>query len=219
MSQQQDGVVNVAVVGYGYWGPNIVRNLMERPELSMWGLCELNPARVDEFGKRYPGVRTCDDFAAVLSDPDVDAVSIATPPSTHFTLAKQALEAGKHVLVEKPLATNPTDAEALADLARRKGLVLMPGHTFLYSPAVNKVKELIDTGELGEIYFITSSRMNLGIYQLDGVVNDLAPHDLSILLYWLDRPVSMVAASGSALGTGRPPTCRSPGSRRGRCVR
>ena len=199
MSQQQDGVVNVAVVGYGYWGPNIVRNLMERPELSMWGLCELNPARVDEFGKRYPGVRTCDDFAAVLSDPDVDAVSIATPPSTHFTLAKQALEAGKHVLVEKPLATNPTDAEALADLARRKGLVLMPGHTFLYSPAVNKVKELIDTGELGEIYFITSSRMNLGIYQLDGVVNDLAPHDLSILLYWLDRPVSMVAASGSTV--------------------
>jgi predicted dehydrogenase len=194
-----NGVVNVAVVGYGYWGPNIVRNLMERPELSLWGLCELNPARAAEFTKRYPGVRTCEDFAAVLADPDVHAVSIATPPSTHYPLAKRALEAGKHVLVEKPLATNAVDAEALAELAEREGLVLMPGHTFLYSPAVNKVKELIDTGELGEVYFITSSRMNLGIYQPDGVVNDLAPHDLSILLYWLDQPVSMVAATGSTV--------------------
>jgi predicted dehydrogenase len=192
-------VLNLAVVGYGYWGPNIVRNLMERPELQLWGLCELNPERVRKFASRYPGVRTCASFEEVLEDPGVDAVSIATPPSTHYSLVKRALEAGKHVLVEKPLATDIEKAESLVELAERSGLVLMPGHTFLYSPAVNKVRQLIESGELGEIYFVTSSRMNLGIYQPDGVVNDLAPHDLSILLYWLDQPVSIVAASGSTV--------------------
>ncbi|HEY1276616.1 MAG TPA: Gfo/Idh/MocA family oxidoreductase [Thermoleophilaceae bacterium] len=191
--------INLAVVGYGYWGPNIVRNVMDRSELDLWGLCEMNPERVGKFSNRYPGVRTTPSFDEVLADPGVDAVSIATPPSTHFGLVEQALTAGKHVLVEKPLATNAVDAESLLELARSNGLVLMPGHTFLYSPAVNKVRALITSGELGEVYFITSSRMNLGIYQPDGVVNDLAPHDLSILLYWLDRPVASVAASGSTV--------------------
>jgi predicted dehydrogenase len=188
--------VNLAVVGYGYWGPNIVRNVMDSSDLRLWGLCDLNPERVAKFSSRYPGVRTSDSFDEVLADPEVNAVSIATPPATHYPLARQALEAGKHVLVEKPLATKVADAEALVDLAAREGLVVMPGHTFLYSPAVNKVRELIDSGELGEIYFITSSRMNLGIYQADGVVSDLAPHDLSILLYWVDRPVATMAAHG-----------------------
>jgi predicted dehydrogenase len=192
-------VINLAVVGYGYWGPNIVRNVMERPELSLWGLCEMNAERTEKFSARYPGVHTTASFDEVLADPAVDAVSIATPPRTHYALVKQALEAGKHVLVEKPLATTGEDAQELLELAEREGLVLMPGHTFLYSPAVNKVRSLIDSGELGEIYFITSSRMNLGIYQPDGVVNDLAPHDLSILLYWLEQPVAMVSASGSTV--------------------
>jgi predicted dehydrogenase len=192
-------VTKLAVVGYGYWGPNIVRNVMERPELELWGLCEMNPERVAKFSARYPGVHTTADFQEVLDDATVDAVSIATPPATHYPLVRRALEAGKHVLVEKPLATCPVQAQELADLAESKGLTLMPGHTFLYSPAVNKVRELIDSGELGEIYFVTSSRMNLGIYQPDGVVNDLAPHDLSILLYWIGRPVSMVSASGSTV--------------------
>jgi predicted dehydrogenase len=192
-------MINLAVVGYGYWGPNIVRNVMERPELSLWGLCEMNAERAAKFSARYPGVHTTASFDEVLADPSVDAVSIATPPSTHYALVKQALEAGKHVLVEKPLATTAVDAEELVEIAEREGLVLMPGHTFLYSPAVNKVRDLIDSGELGEIYFITSSRMNLGIYQPDGVVNDLAPHDLSILLYWLDQRVAMVSASGSTV--------------------
>lgn len=194
-----DGAVNIAVVGYGYWGPNLVRNVIERPELSLWGLCELNPARAADFTRRYPGARTSDSFDELLADPSLDAVAIATPPSTHYPLAKRALEAGKNVLVEKPLATNPVEAEALVELAAREGLVLMPGHTFLYSPAVNKVRDLIESGDLGEVYFVTSSRMNLGMYQPDGVINDLAPHDLSILLYWLDQPVSMVAASGSTV--------------------
>jgi predicted dehydrogenase len=188
--------INVAVVGYGYWGPNVVRNIIERPELALWGLCELSEDRTAKFCNRYPGIRTCASFDEVLADSDVDAVSIATPPRTHHALVKRALEAGKHVLVEKPLATSTADAEELAELADRNGLVLMPGHTFIYSPAVNKVRELIDSGELGEIYFVTSSRMNLGIYQPDGVICDLAPHDLSILLYWLNRPVSLVTASG-----------------------
>src|SRR4051794_868899 len=172
---------------------------MERSELELWGVCERNPERVAKFSARYPGVRTSADFEEVLADPTVDAVSIATPPATHYPLAKRALEAGKHVLVEKPLATCAAEAVELMELAASRGLVLMPGHTFLYSPAVNKVRELIDSGELGEIYFVTSSRMNLGIYQPDGVVNDLAPHDLSILLYWLRRRGSMVSASGSTV--------------------
>ncbi len=192
-------MINLAVVGYGYWGPNIVRNVMDRPELALWGLCEMNSERVAKFSSRYPGAHTTASFEDVLADPAVDAVSIATPPSTHYALVRQALEAGKHVLVEKPLATSSVEAESLVDIADRKGLVLMPGHTFLYSPAVNKVRELIEAGDLGEVYFITSSRMNLGIYQPDGVVNDLAPHDLSILLYWLEQPVSIVSASGSTV--------------------
>jgi predicted dehydrogenase len=191
--------LKLAVVGYGYWGPNVVRNVVDRPELELWGLCEVDEERAGRFAHRYPGSRTCAAFQEVLDDPQLDAVAIATPPSTHYELVKQALEVGKHVLVEKPLATDPADAEALVDLADRNNLVLMPGHTFLYSPAVNKVRDLIESGELGEIYFITSSRMNLGIYQRDGVVTDLAPHDLSILLYWLNQQVSTVAASGSTV--------------------
>jgi predicted dehydrogenase len=188
--------VGLAVVGYGYWGPNIVRNAIERPDFDLLALCELDPAKAALFARRYPGVPTSSDFDALLGDPRVEAVAIATPPRTHFRLVRQALEAGKHVLVEKPLATTVPEAEALVDLAEHRELVLMPGHTFLYSPPVNKVRDLISDGLLGDIYFVTSSRMNLGIYQPDGVVCDLAPHDLSILLYWLDRRVTLVAASG-----------------------
>ena len=191
--------IRLAVVGYGYWGPNLVRNAMECPELELWGVCDMSPERLAKCATRYPSVRTCTSLDDVLEDPSVDAVAIATPPATHFPLVSRALEAGKHVLVEKPLATTVVDAEALVELAEDNDLVLMPGHTFLYSPPVNKVRELINTGELGDIYFVTSSRMNLGLYQPDGVVNDLAPHDLSILLYWLDQPVSMVSASGSTV--------------------
>jgi predicted dehydrogenase len=204
---KENPVINLAVVGYGYWGPNIVRNVLERPELQLWGVCELDPDRVAKFSSRYPGVRTCASFDEVLGDPTVDAVSIATPPATHYPLAHRALEAGKHVLVEKPLATTVAEAEALVELAKRKGLVLMPGHTFLYSPAVNKVRDLIESDELGEIYFVTSSRMNLGIYQSSGVVNDLAPHDLSILLYWFgERVVEVTTSARAVLEPGVPTT-------------
>jgi predicted dehydrogenase len=188
--------VGVAVVGYGYWGPNIVRNVLELPELELHALCELDAERTRAFERRHPEIPVRRELDAVLEDPRVEAVAIATPPRTHHALVGRALAAGKHVLVEKPLATNSVNARELVDAAERDGLVLMPGHTFLYSPAVNKVRELVTSGELGEIYFITSSRMNLGMYQSDGVVCDLAPHDMSILLYWLEQPISVVAASG-----------------------
>ena len=192
-------MIKLAVVGYGYWGPNIVRNVMERPELELWGLCEMNPERVAKFSARYPGVRTSATSRRSWTTRRSTPSSIATPPATHYALVRRALEAGKHVLVEKPLATCRARPRSSGRSPTSEGLMLMPGHTFLYSPAVNKVRELIDSGELGEIYFVTSSRMNLGIYQPDGVVNDLAPHDLSILLYWIGRPVSMVSASGSTV--------------------
>ena len=189
----------MAVVGYGYWGPNIVRNILERPEFELAALCDRDDGRCEAFGKRHPGLRTERDIDHVLGDPDIDAVSIATPPRTHFDLVKSALEAGKHVLVEKPLATTEDDARALIGLADQRNLMLMPGHTFLYSPPVTKVRELIESGVIGELYFVTSSRMNLGIYQSDGVVCDLAPHDISILLYWLNEPVVQVTASGRSI--------------------
>ncbi len=191
--------IGTAIVGYGYWGPNLARNVAERPEFELQALCERDPAQLDAFGNRHPQARAVESFDEVLCDDTVEAVIVATPPKTHYALVKLALEAGKHVLVEKPLATRLCDARELADLAESTGLMLMPGHTFIYSPAVNAVRDLIQSGAVGDIHFITSSRMNLGKYQSDGVLCDLAPHDLSILLYWLGEPVVEVAASGSSV--------------------
>jgi predicted dehydrogenase len=187
--------LNVAVVGYGYWGPNLVRNVTASSAMQLAALCERDSGRADAFRARMPGITIESDFDQLLLDPSVDAVVVATPPSTHYALCKRALLAGKHVLVEKPLAKTSAHARELIELARQRGLVIMPGHTFLYSPAVNKVRELIDNDAVGEVYFVTSARMNLGKYQADGVVCDLAPHDLSILLHWLDRPIVQVSAS------------------------
>jgi len=187
--------LNVAVVGYGYWGPNLVRNVIERPEFRLAGLCELDPMRARAFQAKAPGVMVWDDLDTMLDLPEIDAVIVATPPRTHHEIVRAALEAGKHVLVEKPLAKTSEEARDLITLANLRGLTLMPGHTFVYSPPVNKIKDLINSGELGEVYFVTSSRMNLGKYQPDGVICDLAPHDLSILLYLLGEPVVSVSAS------------------------
>jgi predicted dehydrogenase len=191
--------IGAGVVGYGYWGPNIVRNVLERPEFRLLGLCERDPSRAADFSRRHPGVRIEAELDELLLDPRIEAVMIATPPRTHHALASRALRAGRHVLVEKPLAATVAEAEDLIGLAAELDRVLMPGHTFLYSPPVNKVRELISSGELGEVYFVTSSRMNLGLYQADGVISDLAPHDLSILLYWLDQRVSQIAVSGQSV--------------------
>jgi predicted dehydrogenase len=191
--------IGTLVVGYGYWGPNIVRNVAESRELELVALCERDESRIADFQKRNPGVPCERDYAAALADPEIEAVAIATPPHTHYDLVRRALEAGKDVLVEKPLARTAGEAAELVALAEDLGRVLMPGHTFLYSPSVNKVKSLIDEDVLGEIYFATSSRMNLGLYQRDGVILDLAPHDLSILLYWLGKPLEEVTANGRSV--------------------
>jgi predicted dehydrogenase len=191
--------IGAAVVGCGYWGPNLARNLAEAPEFRLHALCDRDPAQLQALGAPHPHARAHHDFDEVLCDDAVEAVIVATPPHTHHPLVKRALEAGKHVLVEKPLATRLDDGRELVDLARTSGLTLMPGHTFVYSPAVNKVRELIRSDVVGDIHFITSSRMNLGKYQRDGVVCDLAPHDLSILLYWLEEPIVEIAASGSCV--------------------
>jgi predicted dehydrogenase len=193
------GAIGTLVVGYGYWGPNLVRNVVERPEFRLMGLCELDDGRVEDFRRRHPGVWVERDLDTALADPRIEAVAIATPPHTHYNLVSRALEAGKHVLVEKPLARTAEEAARLIELAEERKQVLMPGHTFLYSPSVNKVRSLIREDELGEIYFITSSRMNLGLYQQDGVVLDLAPHDLSVLLHWLGRPLLEVSANGRSV--------------------
>lgn len=194
-----DHAIETLVVGYGYWGPNIVRNVAERPEFNLAGLCERDERRLDDFCSRNPGVSYERNLDAALADPCLEAVAIATPPHTHHKLVRAALEAGKHVLVEKPLARTAEEAAELTMLAEELGLVLMPGHTFLYSPPVSKIRNLIKDGVLGDIYFITSSRMNLGKYQSDGVILDLAPHDLSILLHWLDKPLTEVTASGCSV--------------------
>lgn len=197
--EREHGPIRIAVVGFGYWGPNLVRNINERPEFQLSGLCEHDFKRAADFARRYPGVQVSSDFDVFASHPDIDAIAIATPPRTHYELARKALEGGKHVLVEKPLATDPEQAESLLRLADGVDRTVMPGHTFVYSPPVNKVRELIASGEIGDVYFVTSSRMNLGLYQSDGVISDLAPHDISILLYWLDRPVVKVVAAGQSV--------------------
>jgi predicted dehydrogenase len=154
--------------------------------------------------RRYPDVRISQSYSEVLAADDVDAVLIATPVRTHYTMAREALLAGKHVFVEKPMAQSSAECEDLMHLSAERGLVLMPGHTFLYSPPVRKVKQLLDAGELGEPYFATFSRVNLGIHQSDAsVVRDLGPHDFSMLLYWLGRPEFVRAIGRDSIGSGQ----------------
>jgi predicted dehydrogenase len=191
--------LNVAVVGLGYWGPNLLRVLFELNDVNVGYICDLDAERLARFAKRYPSARPTADIDEVLNDRDVDAVLIATPVFTHFNLASRCLRAGKHVFVEKPLASSSAEANELLDLADDMDRVIMCGHTFLYSPAVRAVKQLLDDGELGDVYFISSSRVNLGLHQRDvSVVWDLGPHDFSILLYWMDEMPDWVGAVGRA---------------------
>jgi len=182
------GDLRAAVVGLGYWGPNLLRNLHEVDGVDVAYACDLRDESLAKVNKRYPAVQTTNDYGEILSDESVDLVLVATPVGTHFDLASAALRAGKHVLVEKPLAASAAEVVELMALAARADRILMPGHTFLYSPPVNVVKELIDSGRLGEIYFISTSRVNLGLHQSDASVAwDLGPHDFSILRFWLDE--------------------------------
>jgi predicted dehydrogenase len=194
-------IVRIGVVGLGYWGPNIARNVMECPRAELSWVCDVDPEALRVASRRYSGAATTTSVAEMLDDPELDAVIIATPVSTHYALACAALDAGKHVLVEKPLAASFTQARDLVRRAEQARLVLLPGHTFLYSPPVTKIKELLEAGAIGEIYFISISRVNLGLHQPDvSVVWDLAPHDFSILNYWLGcLPIEVSAMTRSCV--------------------
>lgn len=198
--------VRVAVVGLGYWGPNLVRNLFELESADVVLVCDRRPETLEQVARRYPSVARTTDFSDVVGDPSVEAVVVATPIGTHLELARAALEGGKHVLVEKPLAHTVRGALELVRLAEERGLVLVPGHTFLYSPPVQAVREMIEAGDLGEIYFVSTSRVNLGLHQPDAsVVWDLGPHDFSILLYWLrETPTHVTALSRGCVIPGTP---------------
>jgi len=189
--------VNVAVIGCGYWGPNLVRSLYENRLCNRIVACDLDASKLQKIAVRYPAVEVTTDWADAIARLDVDAVMIATPLSTHSDLALRALQKGKHVFVEKPFTASSGQAVRLIEEADRRRLTLMVGHTFQYSPPVMKIKEILEEGELGRIFYISSTRVNLGLHQKDvSVIWDLAPHDLSMILYWLEETPSEVLATG-----------------------
>ena len=184
--------INVGVVGCGYWGPNLVRNFRSLSDCRLKMMCDINKERLAHVRSLYPDVEGETDYRHMLNGAGLDAVVVATAVSLHYPMAKASLLAGKHTLIEKPMACSSEQCEELIDIARKKGLILMVGHTFLYSPAVRKIKEIIDTGEAGEIRYICARRLNLGLFQRDiNVAWDLAPHDIAIILHILqEQPVS-----------------------------
>lgn len=191
--------LNIGVIGYGYWGPNLVRNFRELSTTRVGMLADLDQRRLDQAADRYPGLTTTQEAGDLLAS-KVDGVVVATPVSTHFNIARDCLLHGKHVLVEKPLAQTVEQAQRLIELAGERGLTLMVGHTFVYSPAVEMLKSIVESGELGDIYYVHSSRTNLGLFQRDiNVIWDLAPHDISILLYVLGLMPTSVSSSGASL--------------------
>jgi predicted dehydrogenase len=189
----------IGVVGCGYWGPNLARNLKSLPDCNLKAMCDLSEARLKHMNSLYPDVEGMTDYGHMLNGLDLDAVVIAAPVRHHFPLAKAALLAGKHALIEKPMAYSSEECEELIQIADQKGLVLMVGHTFLYSSAVRKITEIIRAGDIGEIRYINSQRLNLGLFQKDiNVAWDLAPHDISIILHLLEDFPQVVNCQGNA---------------------
>lgn len=197
-------MIKVGIIGYGYWGPNLVRNFSAVQNCTVQYVSDFRQERLNIVSKTYPAIKTTTNPDDIILSKDVDAVVIATPVFTHFTLAKKALENGKHVLLEKPMTSTVKEAEELINLAKQKGLLLMVDHTFLYTGAVRKMKTLIDDGTIGKIQYFDSSRINLGLFQPDvNVLWDLAPHDISILLYLIaNKPKSVNATGVSHTGNG-----------------
>ena len=191
--------LRVAVVGAGYWGPNLIRNFNEAPGADIVAVADLSQERLAPIRKRYPAIHLTTDHREILADGTVDAVAFATPIHTHRALCEEALAAGKHVMVEKPLAGTVADAEAMVRAAERAGRTLMVGHTFVYNPAVTAVREIIERGDLGTIQYIDSQRVNLGLHQFDfNVLWDLGPHDVSITLHWLGEEPEWVQCTGGS---------------------
>ena len=190
-------MINIGLIGYGYWGPNLARNFNANPDLELSAISDFSADRLEAAGKLYPHVRLEKDADTVLKDPKVDAIAVATPVSTHFELAKQALLADKHVWLEKPMTEKVEQGEELIELAQKKNKTLLVDHTFVYTGAVRKVKELIENGELGDLIYYDSTRVNLGLFQQDvDVIWDLAPHDISIMDYLMPFKKLSVSATG-----------------------
>ena len=190
--------LKVGIIGCGYWGPNLIRNFSSCPQTEVAAVCDMSPARLAAVGRTHGHLSLVDSVDKLL-EMSLDAVAIATPVSTHYGLASRCLEAGLHVMVEKPLSSTVEEGELLVDLAERRGRVLMVDHTYLFNPAVRRIKELVDSGELGDLYYIDSVRINLGLFQRDvNVVWDLAPHDLSIVDFVLGAEARSISAWGCA---------------------
>jgi predicted dehydrogenase len=198
-------MIGVAVVGYGYWGPNLVRNFWDVPGAHLVSVCDVRLDRLAGVRARYPALETTTSLDDVMNDARIEVVAIATPVSSHFEIARRALEAGKHVFIEKPMTTTTDEALRLLDLADRRGLTVDVDHTFVYTGAIRKMRELVERGELGDVYYYDSVRVNLGLFQHDvNVIWDLAVHDLSIMDYVLQRQPVAVSATGLAHVPGEP---------------
>ena len=197
-------MINVAVIGYGYWGPNLVRNIHDAPDACVASCCDMNPDRLSQVKSKYPSIQVTTDYQEVLNNPAIHAVAISTPVATHYEFARKALEHGKHVLLEKPATASTAEAEKLVQLAEKNNLTFMVDHTFIYTGAVRKMKELVDQGDLGDLYYFDSVRINLGLFQRDvNVLWDLAPHDIAILEHLVkEKPVSVCANGACHVGNG-----------------
>ncbi len=194
-----DKTLNIGVVGCGYWGPNLIRNFHGQEGCRVKTICDLDEDRLAHVAGLYQGVGTTTDFDDMVNDPEIDAVAVATAVDLHFPLARRSLLAGKHTFVEKPMTSSAAHSRELVDLADSRGLTLMTGHTFIYSAPVRRIKEIVESGELGDIYYISSRRLNLGLFQKDiNVTWDLAPHDISIILYIFGSPPLSVNCQGKA---------------------
>src|SRR5437016_6076292 len=192
-------MIRTGVIGYGYWGPNIVRNLRSLEGCQLAAVCDQNPAALQRARQAYPDLPVTTKPYDLLTSPEIDAIAVVTPVSTHFDLAKAALENGKHVFVEKPFTSTTQQAEELVELAERKNLRIMVDHTFLFTGAVRKIRQLIDEGVLDDLYYYDSTRVNLGLFQHDvSVIWDLAPHDLSIMDFLIHQKPQAVVATGEA---------------------
>lgn len=190
-------MIKMGVIGCGYWGPNLIRNFNAQPGVQLAYISDLDEKRLNHVGLLYPSAVKTRNHRDILDDPEVQAVVVATPMSTHYPLGREVLEAGKHLFLEKPMATTSADCRALNELAAARGLRIMVGHTFVYTPAVRKIKTLMEAGELGEIYYVNISRVNLGLFQKDAnVVWDLAPHDVAMLNYLFGADPVSVSAIG-----------------------
>jgi predicted dehydrogenase len=197
-------MINLGVIGYGYWGPNVARNLNSCGAANLVAICDLNEKRLNLAKSTFPFIRVSSNPKELLNSDDIQAVAIVTPVFRHYELAKAALENGKHVFVEKPFTSNAEQAEELINLAHKKNLIIMVDHTFLFTGAVRKIREIVNSGELGSLFFYDSTRINLGLFQHDiNVIWDLAPHDFSIMNYVLDKyPVAISAQGADHFGTG-----------------